>query len=156
MNKRPNQSAVKSGPRLGNRRVSHRDETIQCSREESCINQENSLSRLRIQAPASSPRDVTSGVLLFVRAQVTEDGQSCYYFHHAQVGASPEGQFSPGGTLFAPPTPTPPTVSRIGGRYQQCAEAIYGGEEIYINQAADGGHALRKLRRGVCPPRPPG
>lgn len=50
------------------------------------------------------------------------------------------------------PPQSSPHCQRNRGRYQQCAEAIYGREEIYINQPVDSGHTIRKLWRGVGPP----
>lgn len=149
MNKRPNQSAVKSGPALGI------GASATVTKQSNVPEKRTALTRrihyhVFVSKHPSSPRDVTSGVLLFCTC--TSNRRRAKLLFPSRAGGSESGRaVFPGRHLVCPP---PPTVSRIGGRYQQCAEAIYGGEEIYINQPADGGHALRKLRRGVWAPPP--
>lgn len=153
VNKRPNQSAVKSGPALGV------DASATVTKQSNVPEKRTALTRRIhyhvLSKHPSSPERCDEWRLVFCTCRSNSRRAKLLLFPSRAGGSESGRAVFPGSHLVCPPPTLPPTVSRIGGRYQQCAEAIYGGEEIYINQPADGGHALRKLRRGVwAPPSP--
>lgn len=95
----------------------------------------------------SGPREVTCVVFRMCRSNRR---RAKSLFSSRQSGEGTGRAVFPRRHLACPHKPCP-HCQQNQGRYQQCAEAIYGREEIYINQPVDSGHTIRKLWRGVGP-----